>query len=166
MDYRARWMNGTLRLLTNRPPDLDEGEAVVVSIDRVRSGKSHRHQFAWIKKAWETLPERLAFEPWAASPETLRKHALVQTGYFDQAVIDCGDSKVAREVAKQIIESRKKSEGYAHGIIRDGVAIVRWPQSQSHKAMGAERFQQSKEAVLNWIAAQLEVPPETLRGAA
>jgi hypothetical protein len=166
VDYRATYSGGTLRLKTNRMPDLSDGEQVVVTIERQRSEASHRQQFAWIKDAWSNLPEHLAFEPWAATPETLRKHALCQTGFFEQAVVDCGDAKVAREVAKQILEARRKSDGYAHGIIRQGVAIVRWPQSQSYRAMGADRFRESKTAILEWIAAQIGVQPEDLTRAA
>ena len=162
MEYRARYINGHLRLMTNRPPDLDEGEVVFVSIERARSEASHRHQFAWLRDAWATLPESVAFEPWAATPETLRKHALCQTGYFVQSVIDCGDDKVAKTVAAQLRAARYKSEGYAHAVVRDGVAVIRWPESQSLKAMGRDRFQASKTAILEWIAAQIGVAPEEL----
>lgn len=164
MDYRARYSGGSLRLITNRLPDLRDGEEVVVSIERHRSDKTHRHQFAWIADAWANLPESMAFEPWAATPETLRKHALVQTGFYEQAVIDCGDDAVARDVARQIISARRKSEGYAHGVVRRGVAVVRWPESQSYKAMGAERFRESKNAILDWIASQLGVTSDELMG--
>jgi len=51
MDYRARWEGGALRLITNQPPDLAEGETVLVTIERGRSAASHKHQFAWINDA-------------------------------------------------------------------------------------------------------------------
>ena len=148
--------------MTNHLPELAEGEIVHVSIERARSGASHKHQFAWVKDAWLNLPETVAFEPWAATPETLRKHALCQTGYFVQSVIDCGDDKIARAVASQIVEARRKSEGYAHSVIRQGVAVIRWPESQSLRAMGRDRFQQSKTAIMDWIAAQIGCAPEEL----
>ena len=167
MHYRARYLSGHLRLQTNQLPDLAEGELVMVTIERGRSEASHKHQFAWVKDAWLNLPEADAFQPWAASPETLRKHALCQTGFFKQAVIDCGDDKIARAVAKEMLEARQASEGYAHAVVRDGVAVVRWPESQKRKIMGGERFQQSKTAIMDWIAGRIGCAPEELqRGAA
>ena len=164
--YKARYAGGMLRLMTNDLPDIRDGEIVAVEIERDRSIKSHRHQFAWVKDAWDNLPESVMFEPWAATPETLRKHALVKTGYFEQVVIDCGSDKMAREVAAAIATSRKKSEGYAHAVVRNGVAIVRWPQSQSRKAMGGDSFKASKTAILEWIADLIGVTPGELIGVA
>lgn len=163
MTYRARWHNGVLRLLTNAPPDLDEGETVFVEIERIRSEATHRHQFAWLKEAWANLPESVAFEPWAQSPEALRKYALVATGFYEEVIIECGSDKMVRTVASELRKARAKSEGYAVAVIRDGVAVVRWPQSQSYKAMGRERFQASKTAIMDWIADLLGVSPEELK---
>lgn len=166
MEYRARWLGGTLRLLTNQPPDLEEGETVIVSIDRMRSGKSHRHQFAWIKDAWLNLPERLQDMPWAETPEALRKHALIATGYHKTYTLDCGSEASARRVKAALVASEAKAEGYALGRVRGPVVTIWTPESQSYRAMGGDRFRESKNAILEWIAAQLEVPPESLRGAA
>ncbi|MEL8055955.1 MAG: hypothetical protein AAGK66_07365 [Pseudomonadota bacterium] len=163
MQYRAQYSGGSLRIMANHLPAIGEGEMVSVTIEQVRSDNTHRHQFAWLADAWSNPPETVAFEPWAATKETLRKHALCQTGFYEQAIIECGDPKLARTVAQEIMNARKRSEGYAHAIVRGGVAVIRWPESQSYKAMGKERFQRSKEAILNWIADQIGVDPEDLR---
>lgn len=166
MDYRARYENGTLRLMTNWPPDLDEGETVMVSIERARSPQSHRHQFAWIKDAWASLPEHLQDMPWAETPETLRKHALVATGYHQTTIVDCGGVATAQRIKGVLLAAETKAHGYAIAQVRGPVLTVWTPESQSLRAMGRERFQASKTAIMDWIAAQLGVTAEDLRGAA
>ena len=45
-----------------------------------------------------------------------------------------------------------------------GRVLTIWtPESQSVRAMGGERFKASKTAILEWVAAQIGVTPETLR---
>jgi len=165
-EYRARWQDGVLRLLTNQSPDLDEGEAVIVSIERMRSPATHKHQFAWVKDAWANLPEHLAMMPWSETPETLRKHALIATGYSTTTVIDCGSKAAAGRVKAALVAAEAKAEGYALGRVTGPVVTVWTPLSQSYRAMGAEQFQASKTAILEWIAAQIGVAPEDLRRAA
>ena len=166
MDYRARYQGGVLRLLTNTKPDLDEGEVVLVSIERGRSTNSHKHQFAWIKDAWATLPEHLAAMPWAETPETLRKHALIATGFHQSYTLDCGAMATARRVKAALVAAEAGKHGYALGRVVGPVVTVWTPESQSLRAMGATRFQESKTAILDWIAAQIGVEPEKLVRAA
>ena len=166
MDYRARFKDGALRLLTNTPPDLDDGETVFVTIERCRSGPSHRHQFAWVKDAWATLPERLSQMPWAETPETLRKHALIATGFHQTYTLDCGAVASARRVKAALVAAEARAHGYALGRVVGPVVTVWTPESQSYRAMGAKRFAESKAAILDWIAAQIGVAPEQLGRAA
>lgn len=166
MDYRARWENGSLRLLANTLPDLEPGEIVTVSIERGRSMNSHRHQFAYVREAWQSLPESLRDATWAETPETLRKHALIATGFSQTYTIDCGAGATAQRVKTALISAEAGKHGYAIGQVRGPVVVVWTPESQSLRSMGGKRFQESKEAILNWIAAQIGVSPETLRGAA
>ena len=162
MDYRARYIDGSLRLMTNAPPDLDQGEVVMVSIERGRSMTSHRHQFAWVKDAWQNLPEALMDRPWAETPETLRKHALIATGYHQSYTLDCGAEATARRVKAALVAAEAKTNGYALGRVRGPVVTVWTPESQSVRAMGCKRFQESKTAIMDWIAAQIGVTPEEL----
>ena len=162
MEYRAQHHGGTLRLMTNHPPGLDEGEIVIVSIERARSPATHRHQFAWIKDAWASLPEAVMFEDWAQTPETLRKRALIETGYYEQVVIDCEGATVAKAVGRELRNAKREAHGYAVAAVRGNMAVVRWPESQSMRAMGGDRFRESKSAILDWIAAQIGVAPEEL----
>lgn len=162
MECRARYMNGTLRLMTNGPIGLDEGETVFVSIDRARSAVSHKHQFAWIKDAWLNLPESTMGQPWADTPETLRKHALIATGYHQSLTIDCGANATAQRVKAALLAAEVKAHGYALGQVRGPVVRIWTPESQSVRAMGGDRFKESKSAILDWIAGQIGVAPDEL----
>lgn len=164
MDYRARWMNGVLRLVTNQPPALEDGETVFVSIDRMRSDKSHRHQFAWVKDAWANLPEKYQQMRWAETPETLRKHALIVTGFHQSYTLDCGQKAPAERIKKALESAEAGKHGYALGQVRGPVVTIWTPESQSYRAMGGDRFKASKQAILEWIAAKLEVEPHELIG--
>lgn len=161
--YRARVVGpGTIRITANNMPDLTEGEIVFVSIDRIRSEASHKHQFAWIKDAWMNLPESVASQPWAETPETLRKHALIATGYHRLYTVDCGSGAAAMRVRAELIRAETKAEGYAIGQVQGPVVRVWTPESQSYRAMGRTRFHESKDAILGWIAAKVGVAPEDL----
>lgn len=163
MDYRAKWQDGALRLMTNSAPDLDEGEIVTVSIERGRSEASHKHQFAWIKSAHASLPEAMMDAPWAETPETLRKHALIVCGFHQSYTLDCGGEATARRVKAALVSAEAGKHGYAIGRVRGPVVTVWTPESQSVRSMGGKRFSESKAAILDWIAAQIGVPPEQLR---
>ena len=165
MDVRARYEAGTLRLLSNRL-DLDEGELVTVQIERDRSAPSHRHQFAWVREAWASLPEGERDQPWAETPETLRKHALIATGYHQLTVLDCGANATALRVKAALLAAETKAHGYALAQVRGPVVRIWTPESQSIRAMGGDRFKESKAAILDWIAGKLGVAPEELRRAA
>lgn len=164
MDYRARIIGpGTLRLLANNLPDFEEGETVLVSIERGRSMNSHKHQFAWVKDAWQNLPEAEAMQPYAETAETLRKHALIACGYHQVYTLDCGANATAHRVKAAMVSAEAGKHGYAIGQVRGPVVTIWTPESQSVRAMGSKRFQESKTAIMEWIAGKLGVSPEELR---
>lgn len=168
--FRARWDGEALTPtghygLSAAREAMDPGDVVIVEIDHPRSQNSHRHQFAEINEAWRHLPESLQEAPWAASPETLRKHALIATGFADTYSIDCGAKATAERVRMALASAEAGKHGYAIAKVRGPLVIVWTPQSQSMRAMGGKRFQESKQAVLNWIAAQIGVDAEELRRA-
>ena len=163
MNYRARYDKGALRIIANNAPDLEDGETVFITIERGRSANSHKHQFAWVKDAWENLPESVADMPWAETPDTLRKHALIATGYFQTYTIDCGSQAAARRVLAALRKSEAKAEGYAIGQVRGPVVQIWTPRSQSYRAMGGKVFQESKTAIMEWIADKIGVTADQLR---
>lgn len=166
MEFRARYEDGSLRLMANNLPDLAQGELVTVIIERGRSLNSHRHQFAFVREAWQNLPEALQHAPWAETPETMRKHALIATGFHQSYTLDCGANATAQRIKAQLVRAEAKAEGYAIGQVRGPVLTIWTPESQSMRSMGGKRFQESKTAILDWMAAQIGVHPSALKGAA
>jgi hypothetical protein len=164
--FRARWQGGCLRPMTNALPDMEEGEIVFVEMERGRSPSSHKHQFAWINDAWASLPEDCTGQPWAETPETLRKHALIATGYSQSYTLDCGGRATAHRVKVALVAAEAGKHGYAIGQVRGPVVTIWTPESQSLRAMGGQRFNESKAAILAWIADKIGVAPEDLRRAA
>ena len=167
MDYRARIIGpGVLRLLANDLPDLAHDEVVFVSIERGRSPNSHKHQFAWVNDAWQNLPEAEALQPYAETAETLRKHALIATGYHRTYTIDCGGKATAQRIKAELLRAATKAEGYALAQVKGPILRIWTPESQSVRAMGGKRFQESKSVIMDWIAGKLGVTADELRSRA
>lgn len=167
---RARWADGAFKPVGDHGAKacagLQPGEACSLQVLRPRSGRSHRHQFAWVAEAWRNLPDSEQDAPWAASPETLRKHALICTGYAHSAAVDAGSAAAAQRMVPLLTSLATSAHGYALVKV-SGASVVVWtPESQSVRAMGPKRFQESKDAILAHIAGMLEVDPDVLRSAA
>ena len=152
-------------LVLRQDPGLEFGERVTVEIARTRSEKSHKHKFAWLRDAWATLPEEVASEPWAETPETLRKHALIACGYHSKMVLAMESGAASAAAKADLMETFKRAHGYCVGAVVGTTLTIWTPESQSYKAMGRKRFLESKNAVLEWIADQIEVCPHELEAA-
>jgi hypothetical protein len=137
------------------------GERYRLAEEHDRSQASHNHEFAEIGEAWKNLPEHLATE--FPSPEHLRKRALIEAGYYSEQITDCG-SKAAAERVAAMMRSRP-GEQFTLVITRGPVVVARTPESQSRRAMGAKRFQESKDAVLRVVSELIGVEPGQLRRA-
>lgn len=122
-----------------------------------RSSRSHGHYFACLKDAFDNLPEGVADN--VASPEHLRKYALIKAGYRDEDVFVAGSAKDAQQIAA----FAKASDEYRIVLVSDCVVTVLTAKSQSARAMGKKDFQASKDAVLNIVAGLVEVDAETLK---
>ena len=124
-----------------------------------RSRASHDQQFAWIGDAWSNLREEYRFEPWARSPEHLRKYALIRTRFCTTEQFPCSSGAEAERWA-----SRLQSDDEYCLVTVTGTVVNRFrAESQKMRSMGAKRFQESKTAILDFISNLLEVDPETLR---
>lgn len=121
-----------------------------------RSFNSHRHFFASIAEAWSNLPELLAQR--FATPEHLRKYALVQCGYRDERSIVCASHAEALRVRAFV----EPMDDFAVVVTSECVVTVYTAKSQSMKAMGRRPFQDSKQAVLDYIAGMIGVEPAAL----
>lgn len=128
-----------------------EGEVVMMDVQNERSWKTHAHQFASIADLWANLPEDLAEMPYAKSAETLRKHALVATGFADCETIDAGSKAAAERVAATLSRMATLAHGYCVVSVQGPVVRCFTPHSQSVRSMGGSEFNRSKRAVLEWI---------------
>jgi hypothetical protein len=134
------------------------GQAVPMAPFEDRSRASHNHNFAWVAEAWNSLPEEHACQSWAATPEHLRKYALIRTGFCNSTQVVAGNHAAALRVAAAF----RSLDEYALVTV-DGQTVTHLiAQSQSMRAMGKRRFQESKTAILEYIADLLGVEPGVL----
>lgn len=145
-----RWTGEAFEPLPRARRACDEafviGEVYTLAEEKARSAATHRHYFAMINEAWQTLPEHMASQ--FPTAEHLRKFALIKTGFADSRQIVAASKAEALRLAAFI---RPLDE---YGVVTvEGAVVTHWTaQSQSTRAMGAKRFQESKTAVLDYIA--------------
>jgi hypothetical protein len=153
---RARWHDGAFTPdgIASRAAcqSLQPNERVVLEINRTRSGKSHRHAFHELDAAWATLPEALQGAPWAANPETFRKHLLIVCGYSHSRVITTASPIEARHIASVLSQLANAAHGYSICDVRGGTICLYTPQSMSYRTMDRETFQAVKDALLDAAA--------------
>ena len=151
------WRNGMMQ-----PQSADiareryvEGETYILVPHTARSDKSHNHYFACIKAAWDNLPEDIAAK--VASPDHLRKWALIKSGWRDEQVIGCKDEADAKQMATIIKSILRPLDDYAVVIPSDESVTVYTAKSQTLKAMGKDDFQKSKDDVFRVLSELLSV---------
>jgi hypothetical protein len=121
-----------------------------------RSSASHRHYFAAIKEAWESLPESVGDR--FASPEHLRKFALVKAGYRNERTHVAATKAEAQRLAAFV----QPIDDFAIVTV-SGLTVTVWTaKSQSVRAMGKADFYESKEAVLRVLAELIGVDAKAL----
>lgn len=155
-NWSTAWCHDNLRV----------GETVGFEVEKDRDPKAHRHQFAWVKTAWENLSDEHLDAPYARSPDALRKHALVATGFCDVATYDLGAKATAERLAPVLEADGTKVHGYCIVQVRGPIVTRITPKSQSVRAMGGDEFKRSKAAILDFIAGLINVNPDDLRRAA
>lgn len=157
--------NGVFRAVGRHAPAvladaLGQGQVVRLVEQEERSEVSHRHEFAWLRTAWQSLPEHLADE--YPSAEALRKKALIATGWAIVRDYPCTSRAEAQRLAASL---RGEVDEYAVVIVRDDVVRVCRAKSQAKNKMNAADFRASKEAVLGWVSDLLGVEPDQLERA-
>ncbi len=132
------------------------GETYVLSELLPRDWNSHRHYFAALKQMWASLPEGFG-DRWP-TPEHLRKHALIATGWSVRRDYDCSGNADALAMAaflEGIVDE------YAIVRVKESTVAVWRAKSQSEIGMPNRKdFQRSKWDVLNWVADLLRLPPD------
>ena len=158
--FQAIWQDGMLRPLARfhnaLAAEFGEGEVVTLERREARSQASHSHFFAAVHEAWANLPENMA-QRWA-TPDHLRKWALIRAGYADERSIVCASKAEAQRIAAFVAPM----DEYAIVVPREAVVTVYTAKSQSYRAMGKEAFAGSKDAVLSVLAGLLDVAPASL----
>lgn len=157
------WTGESFEPIARHAKDCDKdfvvGEHYWLEEIQPRSQASHAHEFAWLADAWRNLPERYDNEPWAQSPEHLRKFALIQCKFCITETFTCGSNAEALRWAPRL----RADDEYCIVSV-SGSTVHRFrAESQSKRSMGARRFQESKTAIMEYIGNLLSVPVETLR---
>jgi hypothetical protein len=131
--------------LADRHLVVDQTYCLVENHDR--STATHNHEFASIADLWQSLPERYRDEPWAQSPDHLRKYALIKCRYCNTQTYACGSKAEAERWAQNL----RPLDEYSVVVV-EGTTVYRFTaQSQSRRAMGAKLFGESKNAILDYI---------------
>lgn len=125
------------------------GDVYRLALEEERSPNTHRHFFAILNEAWRNLPEDLA--PRFPSVDSLRYWSLIKCGFCDEQSIVCDTAQDARKVAAFL----SRLEGYAVVVVKGTVVSRYTAQSQSMRAMDKAKFQESKQAVLELVAAMI-----------
>ena len=121
-----------------------------------RSRASHNGFFAAITEAWSNLPEDLAER--FPSPDHLRRWALIKSGFRDERSFVCASKAEALRLSVFV----KPIDDFAVVLVHESTVTVYTAQSQSMRAMGKERFQASKDAVLDVVAGMIGHDAKTL----
>jgi hypothetical protein len=132
------------------------GQVYRMEIREERSGASHRHFFAAIAEAHANLPEGLAEK--LATPDHLRKYALIRAGYRDERSIACASPEEAKRMAAFI----EPLDDYAFVVVTGATVTVYTAKSQSVRAMGKTEFNESKQRVLDVVSQLIGTDAATL----
>lgn len=148
----CRWDGRVFVPMSNRMPDLDAGTAYRLTVEEDRNWARHRAYFAQIRDHWETLPESARFEPWAQSPESLRRYALIRTGHCTCTTYPCGTKAAAAATARAL---RAEADEFTIVVPRGTTVEVYRAKSQAGRAMKKEEFNASADDVLAFIESAL-----------
>lgn len=136
--------------------DFVVGETYTLVEESERSEVSHRHFFASIRETWLNLPDHLATE--FATPEHLRKRALIETGHYDERRLVASSPEEARKIAAFM----GGGDDFAVVSVAGNVVIERKAKSQSRRNMRKAEFQKSKDDVLGYCDQLLGVERGTV----
>lgn len=134
-----------------------QGEVVMLAPLEERSEVSHRHEFAWLRDVWSSLPDHIAAD--FPSAEHLRKRALIATGWCDVRDYPCASRAEAMRLASTL---RSEVDDYTVVIVREAVVRVCRAKSQARGKMNKADFQASKTAILEWVSALIGATPEQI----
>jgi hypothetical protein len=128
------------------------GEIYVIEAHPERSMASHKHYFARLQELWENLPEALS----TLYPTThiLREHALIATGFCNSTSEVFSTNVDALRAAALM----RGGEQYKVVTVEKRAVIVHTAMSQAVLMMDPDRFQRSKQRVLEYVEALVSIP--------
>lgn len=135
-----------------------EGEIYRLENVEERSTATHNHFFASLHELYTQLPEDVADR--FINIEHFRKWCLIKCGYASEQTFVLQDHNEAMVFAALF----GRYEPYAVIIIGGQVVKIYIAESQSRKAMGAKRFQESKTAILDLASSLVGVTREQAEG--
>jgi len=144
-----RWDGEAMQIIRHHAKQADARFVIgeVYHLDEIheRSSKSHAQYFAALREAWLSLPDHLAQQ--FPTPESLRKHALIRTGFRDERSIAASSRAEALRLASFI----RPIDDHAIVTVTGSLVVVYTAKSQSYRQMGKANFQRSKQAVLDFV---------------
>lgn len=162
--FMAQWDGEALIPMRRHAKDLDAslviGEKYRVEVTEERSAKSHNHYFAQLHELWLNLPEDQAEQ--FPNEESLRKFALIKSGFCERSDVVCANNREAMKYAAVIA----RLDPYTIVSISERTVSSWTAQTQKKAAMGAKEFQASKSAVLDFCSSLLGIDPAEQRGEA
>lgn len=147
------------RFLRLAEQSFERGRAYKLMVAEEASSQSRRHYFACIREAWENLPEALALQ--YASPEHLRKRALILTGFCNEQVWSVPTNAEAVRTMRVL----RQADEFAVVVVRGNSLRLLTAKSQANGKMSRREFAQSKTAVLDYLAKLIDTTPEQLKEA-
>jgi hypothetical protein len=160
-----RWSGDSFQILPRHAKLADQQFVIgeIYTLEQVfeRTSKSHNHEFAWLADAWKNLPERFDNEPWAQSPEHLRKFGLIRCKFCTTETFACGSNAEAMRWAPRL----RADDEYCIVSVSGSVVHRFRAESQSRRSMGAKRFQESKAALMEFVSDLIAVNPAALERA-
>ena len=129
---------------------LKPGETVALEIKRPRHLAMHRRFMAMVTDYHDNLPESLANAPFAASPDHLRKYALIRCGFADTITHTAKSEAEARRVEETFQSMRGDTFALVY---RQGLIVYRSVAlSQAFAKMNQKQFRESSERIEEFLA--------------
>ena len=163
--FKARWNGKTWELPLRSElicaRNYKRGDSLWLTELEESSPESRGQYFAIINKAWRNMPEQ-----WGdvfPSADALRKWALIRCGFVQEPrLIACDSSKEAKRWRAEVVAQLRNLGDYAEVSIRGNTVVIVQAVSQKMRLMGKQKFQASKQAVMETLAVMLGVTVDQL----
>jgi hypothetical protein len=125
-----------------------------------RSRETHDHLFTTIRGYWRNWPEKYPRE--LPSEDTLRKHALIQTGHYIQSLMAHDSIDSATAYIRDFIRYIDYCEGSIVSTESGTATVMRIAKTLKKSVMGAAEFQKAKTDILDFCQSVTGIAPEQM----